>query len=612
MGRRLKSPDGANRPVVDEGIELAGASTAALLATALLFGNIVDLLPVYALCLGAAGVICYFVPRLSMPGVIWLTVELVGLLVTSLWSYLFIQEMELPQSIERVAIIGLAASIIMFGIGLMSRIAREAILTHDLWRLPTAAPAPFSSKRNPKVSIHLACYAEPPEIVKETMNRLADLEYTNFEVMVCDNNTKDERLWRPLEVHCAALNQKLGSDVFRFFHVAPLEGAKAGALNFCLERMAPDTEVVAVVDADYLSRPDFLSRLVTFFDDPEIAYVQTPHDYTAYQGSEYLSACYWEYMPNNKVDMPGVSEYGGAFTIGTMCLLRAKALRQVGGWAEWCLTEDSEVSVRLRAAGYEGIYLGETFGVGLIPDTFDDYKKQRFRWTAGPVQQLRRHWRLFLPAPLAPRMPGWTKVLEVLRCASPIQTLFGLVSALIGAIAVGIALVAGVMEPVDIPNVTWLLLGIGAVNWWVRTRMRYELSGCTDKRDMLRGEIARMALTYVVLIAGIAGISKKPLAWRRTPKFALDAADPSPFTSTIHETALGCLFIVLALGAIGASPMLGFEFALLMAIGFGTMAFRFFCAPYMAALAIRHARAELVSGDKEGTTPALAAREATA
>jgi hypothetical protein len=486
-------------------------------------------------------------------------------------------------------------------------------LTHHLWRLPTAAPAPFSADRHFKVSIQLPCYAEPPEVVKETMNRLAALDYDNYEVLVCDNNTKDEALWRPLEEHCAVLNRRLGREHFRFFHVSPLPGAKAGALNYLLDEMAPDAELIAVIDADYYSRPDFLSRLVAFFDDPKVGYVQTPHDYRDHENSMYLNACYWEYMPNNKIDMPGVSEYGGAFTIGTMCILRTAALREAGGWAEWCLTEDSEVSVRLRAVGYGGIYLGETFGRGLIPDTFDDYKKQRFRWTAGPVQQLRRHWRLFLPAPLAPEMPGWTKMLEVLRCIAPLQTLFGLLGALVGASSIGIALATNNMQPVDIPNVTWLLLALGAATWWVRTRLRYRLSGSHDVWDILHGEIARMSLTYVILLAGVAGLSKRPLAWRRTPKFALESTDPSPFASTMPETLLGGLNVLLAVGALTLYGSLGGELALLTALGFTTLAFRFFCAPYMAAMAIRHARHEIMSASPSSpASEPLAICEATA
>lgn len=611
MARAFGKERVRDRPVIDEGVELAGASITALIGVGLMFGSIVGLLPIFALFLATAAFVCYFVPRLSMPGTIWLTAETLGIVFGALWTHHFIEEAQFPLWIEQIANLGLLGSIAMFAVGLSSRVAREALLTHHLWRLPTAAPAPFSAEQRFKVSIQLPCYAEPPEVVKETMNRLAALQYDNYEVLVCDNNTKDETLWRPLEEHCAVLNRRLGREHFRFFHVAPLPGAKAGALNYLLDgQMADDADLIAVIDADYYSRPDFLSRLVAFFDDPAIGYVQTPHDYRDYENSDYLSACYWEYMPNNKIDMPGVSEYGGAFTIGTMCILRTEALRKAGGWAEWCLTEDSEVSVRMRAKGYKGIYLGETFGRGLIPDTFDDYKKQRFRWTAGPVQQLRRHWRLFLPAPLAPEMPGWTKVLEVLRCIYPIQTLLGVVSALVGAGAMGFALATGNMEPVDIPNVTWLLLAIGSVTWWVRTRLRYQLSGSKSIRDIIHGEIARMSLTYVVLLAGVAGLSKRPLAWRRTPKFAVEAADPSPFASTIPETLLGGANVVLMIGTLLLSSALGAELALLIAFGFATMAFRFFCAPYMAAMAIRHARHEILTAN-DSPADALLIREAT-
>ena len=586
--RAVSAPHRIIRPVAEEAVELGGAMVSALLASALIFGDLFQPLPVFALTLGTAAVLRHYVHRLSMPGIIWLTVEIIAMLVSALWTGLFVTEAAFPSWMEALALAALLTTLLIFGVGLAPRIAREAVLTHELWRLPTAAPAPHSGQQRFKVSLHLPCYAEPPEVVKDTMDRLAALDYDNYEVLVCDNNTRDETLWRPLEVHCAALNRRLGVDRFRFFHVSPLPGAKAGALNFCLEQIAADADLVAVVDADYHSRPDFLSRLTTFFDDPKIGYVQTPHDYRDHEHSPFLTACYWEYMPNNKVDMPGVSEYGGAFTIGTMCILRTQALRKIGGWAEWCLTEDSEVSVRLRAAGYRGIYLVETFGRGLIPDTFDDYKKQRFRWTAGPVQQLRRHWRLFLPSPLAPPMPGWTKLLEILRCISPLQTLLGILCGFIGVGTLAVALAAGDMRPIDVPNAAWLLLILGAITWCVRTAHRYRLAGCDNVDDMVRGEIARMSLTYVVLMAGVAGLSNKPLAWRRTPKFSNMAAEPSPLSSTMPETVLGCLFLLLALLTLFSAPIVGHEVAFLTALGMIAFAVRFFCAPYMAVLGIRH------------------------
>lgn len=586
--RALRAPHRIERPVSQEGVELMSASGGALLATWLVTGELLTVLPIFLLCMNAAAATRYLVDRLSMPGILWLTSIGAGALVTTGWSTLFILENTLPGPLEIIALAGLGLSMPFLVASQVASFAREAVLTHERWHLPFSPPSPVRSRKQLKVSLQLPCYAEPPEIVMATMNSLAALDYENFEVLVCDNNTRDEALWRPLERHCETLNRRLGRECFRFFHVAPLEGAKAGALNFLLGQMARDAELIGVVDADYQSRSDFLSRLVPYFDDPKIGYVQTPHDYRDYESNAYLTACYWEYMPANKVDYPGISEYGGAFTIGTMCLIRAEALRKAGGWAEWCLTEDSEVSVRIRAAGYRGYYFGETFGRGLIPETFDDYKKQRFRWTAGPVQQLRRHWRLFLPAPFAPAMPGWTKLLEVVRCITPLQSLLGLVMGLAGMLTMIVALATGAMEPIQVPRVTGLLLILGGAIWWVRTIHRYRLSGCHNTEDMIRGEIARASLSYVVLLAGIAGLSKRPLAWRRTPKFA-GLSDSSPFASTMSETIAGTACLVLALACLSLSDLLGEGVSLLSCLGFASLGMQFLCAPLMAAMAMKRA-----------------------
>src|SRR3546814_9585655 len=80
-------------------------------------------------------------------------------------------------------------------------------------------PFPSDVDRSwPKVSIHVPAYNEPPEMLKKTLDALARLDYPNFEVLIIDNNTKDEKIWRPVEEYCATLG-----DRFRFFHVAPLK-----------------------------------------------------------------------------------------------------------------------------------------------------------------------------------------------------------------------------------------------------------------------------------------------------------------------------------------------------------------------------------------------------
>ena len=73
---------------------------------------------------------------------------------------------------------------------------------------------PDPPDRQPFVSIHLACYNEPPEMVMITLDSLAALDYANYEVLVIDNNTKDPAIWQPVQAYC----EKLGKH-FRFFHL---------------------------------------------------------------------------------------------------------------------------------------------------------------------------------------------------------------------------------------------------------------------------------------------------------------------------------------------------------------------------------------------------------
>ena len=70
---------------------------------------------------------------------------------------------------------------------------------------------------------------------------------------------------------------------------------------------------------------------------------------------------------------------------------------QAGGWDEWCITEDAELSLRLLRDGWSGLHVDRSFGEGVMPLTFEALKGQRFRWCFGGIQILRRHWRLMLP-----------------------------------------------------------------------------------------------------------------------------------------------------------------------------------------------------------------------
>jgi exo-beta-1,3-glucanase (GH17 family)/cellulose synthase/poly-beta-1,6-N-acetylglucosamine synthase-like glycosyltransferase len=256
--------------------------------------------------------------------------------------------------------------------------------------LPAAGGA-----RLPKVSIHLPICNEPPHMVRQTLDALAELDYPEFEVLVVDNNTTDPAIWEPVAEHCARLGAR-----FRFYHLGKWPGFKAGALNFALRETAPDAEIVGVIDSDYLVRPDWLRRMVPFFDRPEVGFTQSPQDYRDAHGGLFKRLMFWEYAGFFKAGMVTRNERNAIIQHGTMTLIRKSAMVQaaVDGkfWAEWCICEDSELGLRLMRQGWEAVYCPDSMGRGVMPDDFSAYRKQRHRWAFGAVQIVKGHWRALL------------------------------------------------------------------------------------------------------------------------------------------------------------------------------------------------------------------------
>ena len=224
-------------------------------------------------------------------------------------------------------------------------------------------------------------------MVIETLRSLLRIDYPNYEVVVIDDNTEDEAMWRPVQAWCAEHGVK-------FAHLAEWPGYKSGALNYALgECASPDAEIIGVVDSDYQIDPGFLRRCVPLFADPAVGFIQAPQDYRDWRASAYLRRLYYSYRYFFAVSQPSRNERDGAIFAGTMGLIRKQALVQVGGWDEWCITEDAELSLRLLRAGWSGLHVDASMGHGVMPLTFEALKSQRYRWCFGGIQILRMHLR---------------------------------------------------------------------------------------------------------------------------------------------------------------------------------------------------------------------------
>ena len=250
------------------------------------------------------------------------------------------------------------------------------------------SPVQVPDEMLPMVSVHVPAYNEPPEMMIETLNALAALDYPRFEVIVMDNNTKDPEVWQPVEAHCKLLGAR-----FHFYHEDELAGYKAGALNYCLAKTDPDAEVIAVIDSDYVVTSDWLHDLVPQFANPAVAIVQAPQDYSDDGDNLFKAMCYAEYRGFFYIGMITRNERNAIIQHGTMTMVRKSVLEEVGRWADWCITEDAELGLKIFEKGYEALYIAKSYGKGVMPDTFIDFKKQRYRWAYGAIQIMRHHGR---------------------------------------------------------------------------------------------------------------------------------------------------------------------------------------------------------------------------
>ncbi len=252
---------------------------------------------------------------------------------------------------------------------------------------PAAADTAF-----PKVSIHVPAYFEPPEMLKQTLDAVARLDYPNFECVVIINNTPDPEFWQPIQDHCRALGER-----FKFINAEKVEGFKAGALRIAMARTAADAEIIGIIDADYVVEPDWLKDLVPVFADPRVGLVQAPQDHRDGDRSLMHYIMNGEYAGFFDIGMVQRNEANAIIVHGTMCLIRRAAMDMAGGWAGDTICEDTDLGLAIIEHGWLTHYTNNRYGHGLLPDTFEAFKKQRHRWAYGGFQIVKKHWRRFLP-----------------------------------------------------------------------------------------------------------------------------------------------------------------------------------------------------------------------
>src|ERR1700735_1560358 len=385
----------------------------------------------------------------------------------------------------------------------------------------------------PKVSIHVPAYFEPVEMLKATLDAVARLDYPNFECVVIINNTPDPAFWQPIQDHCRALGER-----FKFINAEKVQGFKAGALRIAMERTAADAEIIGIIDADYVVGPDWLKDLVPVFADPNVGLVQAPQDHRDGDRSLMHYMMNGEYAGFFDIGMVQRNEENAIIVHGTMCLIRRAAMDMAGGWAGDTICEDTDLGLAIIEHGWLTHYTNTRYGHGLLPDTYEAFKKQRHRWAYGGFQIVKKHWRRFLPGAsrLSPDQRrefalGW---LNWLGAES-----LGVLVAILNLIWVPIVAFADIAIPdriLTLPIIAAFVITL--VHFVVLYRLRVPVR----IGQMLGAMIAAMSVQWTVSRAVANGLITDHLAFTRTSKggFSLMSVEFQAF----WEAVIGALLLI--------------------------------------------------------------------
>jgi exo-beta-1,3-glucanase (GH17 family)/cellulose synthase/poly-beta-1,6-N-acetylglucosamine synthase-like glycosyltransferase len=385
----------------------------------------------------------------------------------------------------------------------------------------------------PKVSIHVPAYFEPPEMLKQTLDAVSRLDYPNFECVVIINNTPDPAFWQPIQDHCRALGER-----FKFINAEKVQGFKAGALRIAMDRTAVDAEIIGIIDADYVVEPDWLKDLVPVFADPRVGLVQAPQDHRDGERSLMHHIMNGEYAGFFDIGMVQRNEANAIIVHGTMCLIRRAAMDMAGGWAGDTICEDTDLGLAIIEHGWLTHYTNHRYGRGLLPDTYEAFKKQRHRWAFGGFQIVKKHWRRFLPGAsrLTPDQRrefalGW---LNWLGAES-----LGVLVALLNLVWVPVVAFADIAIPDKILTLPIIASFVVSLLHFV---VMYRLRVPVKWGQMLGAMVAAMSVQWTVSRAVANGLITEHLAFARTSKggFSLMSVEFQAF----WEAVIGVLLLV--------------------------------------------------------------------
>ncbi len=240
------------------------------------------------------------------------------------------------------------------------------------------------------VTIVVPAFNEGP-VIQQAIRSLLELDYPVYEILVVDDGSRDETYARAAE-----LEGRYGGVTVRV--VSKANAGKASALNtgIALAR----SPFVLCMDGDSRLARDTLRAAMPHFADPRVGavagnvkVVNRNNLWTRLQALEYIEGL------NMARRAQGFARVVNIIP-GPIGIFRRETLTAVGGYDTDTFAEDADLTLKILTAGWHVIYEDRAIAWTESPETLVDLIKQRYRWTRGILQALRKRagW-LALPRP---------------------------------------------------------------------------------------------------------------------------------------------------------------------------------------------------------------------
>ena len=236
------------------------------------------------------------------------------------------------------------------------------------------------------VTIQLPLYNEL-YVVERLINAVCDIDYPKdkLEIQVLDDST-DETV---NVVRNIVEEKKIQGFDISLIHRENRKGFKAGALKEGLE--IAKGKYIAIFDADFIPRKDFLKKTLSFFNDENVGMVQSRWEHLNSNHS-ILTKAQALALDGHFVIEQTVRNKAGFFINfnGTGGVWRKDCIEDAGNWDSDTLTEDLDLSYRAQLNGWKFVFLKDFTSPAELPSEINALKTQQFRWTKGAIETAKK------------------------------------------------------------------------------------------------------------------------------------------------------------------------------------------------------------------------------